>query len=114
MTVYQLLIAEAIPPTSEVVPLIGQFFGATIFLLSLSSAMTVVIMKLHFNGEHGNRLPNWMRKLVLHWIARLLRMKQATVEIRKVSNAYLFKRLSDIFYYFLYVFQYNPFHPSSL
>lgn len=85
MTVYQLLIAEAIPPTSEVVPLIGQFFGATIFLLSLSSAMTVLIMKLHFSGEHGNRVPNWMRRVVLIWIAKAVRMYKTTSETCKVT-----------------------------
>ncbi|KAK2147143.1 hypothetical protein LSH36_568g03027 [Paralvinella palmiformis] len=78
MTVYQLLIAETIPPTSEVVPLIGQFFGATIFLLSLSTAMTVVVMKLHFSGEHGSRVPPWLRKLVLVCLARVVRMGKHT------------------------------------
>ena len=60
----------------------GQFFGATIFLLSLSSAMTVLIMKLHFNGEHGNRVPPWLRKLVLVCLARVVRMS------RTVGHAY--------------------------
>jgi hypothetical protein len=53
---------------------VGQFFGTTIFLLSLSSAMTVVIMKLHFSGEHGDRVPAWLRKMVLDWLARFVCM----------------------------------------
>ena len=56
----------------------GQFFGATIFLLSLSSAMTVLIMKLHFSGEHGAKVPNWLRKLVLVCLARVVRMGRNT------------------------------------
>ena len=71
---------------------VGQFFGATIFLLSLSSAMTVLIMKLHFSGEHGGRVPPWLRKLVLVCLARVVRMgKMANMtaynheHIKKVS-----------------------------
>jgi len=52
----------------------GQFFGTTIFLLSLSSAMTVAIIKLHFSGEHGARVPGWLRTLVLDCIAKCLRL----------------------------------------
>jgi len=52
----------------------GQFFGTTIFLLSLSSAMTVGVIKLHFSGEHGARVPAWLRTLVLNCIARCLRL----------------------------------------
>jgi len=52
----------------------GQFFGTTIFLLSLSSAMTVAVIKLHFSGEHGARVPGWLRTLVLNCIAKALRL----------------------------------------
>ena len=54
----------------------GKFFGATIFLLSLSSALTVVIMKLHFSGEHGKQVPAWLRQLVLVWLAKLVGLYQ--------------------------------------
>ena len=57
---------------------IGQFFGTTIFLLSLSSAMTVGIIKLHFSGEHGARVPGWMRTLVLDCIAKCLRISSSS------------------------------------
>ena len=66
----------------------GQFFGATIFLFALSTAMTVVIMKLHFSGEHGNHVPRWLRKLVLVYLARVVRMNKtasATVKVRHAS-----------------------------
>jgi len=60
----------------------GQFFGTTIFLLSLSSAMTVAIIKLHFSGEHGARVPGWLRTLVLDCVAKCLRLN-----IRDKDNA---------------------------
>lgn len=36
--------------------------------------MTVLIMKLHFSGEHGGKVPSWLRKLVLVCLARVVRM----------------------------------------
>ncbi len=63
----------------------GQFFGATIFLLSLSSAMTVLIMKLHFSGEHGSKVPRWLRKIVLVCLARVVRMNKTASQACKVT-----------------------------
>ena len=62
----------------------GQFFGATIFLLSLSSAMTVLIMRVHFSGEHGGKVPRWLRKVVLVCLARVVRMHKSAAETCKV------------------------------
>ena len=64
--------------------ILGQFFGATIFLLSLSSAMTVLIMKLHFSGEHGAKVPRWIRTVVLVCLARVVRMHKTTEQTYKV------------------------------
>ena len=64
----------------------GQFFGATIFLLSLSSAMTVLIMKLHFSGEHGAKVPRWIRTVVLVCLAKVVRMHKTTEQTYKVSH----------------------------
>ncbi|XP_013388535.1 neuronal acetylcholine receptor subunit alpha-7-like isoform X2 [Lingula anatina] len=74
LTVFMLLIAEIMPPQSEVVPLIGQYFVGAISLLSLSTALTVFVMNLHYSGNHGRPVPNWLRKLTFHWIARIVCM----------------------------------------
>ena len=57
----------------------GQFFGVTIFMLSLSSALTVFVMKMHFSGEHGDRVPTWLRRLVLVRLARLVRLRATSL-----------------------------------
>jgi len=36
--------------------------------------MTVAVIKLHFSGEHGARVPAWLRTLVLDCIAKCLRL----------------------------------------
>jgi len=66
---------------ARLVLVLGQFFGTTIFLLSLSSALTVAIIKLHFSGEHGARVPAWLRTLVLDCIAKCLRLTSSVEEI---------------------------------
>ena len=68
---------------------IGQFFGATIFLLSMSSAMTVIIMKLHFSGEHGHQVPPWLRRLVIVWLARIVRLDTAPQSKYPVSTKHI-------------------------
>ena len=57
----------------------GQYFEATIVLLALSTALTVVIINIHHRGKFNNQVPFWIRKLVLDWLARPLRLK-ATVD----------------------------------
>nr|CDJ81366.1 Neurotransmitter-gated ion-channel ligand-binding and Neurotransmitter-gated ion-channel transmembrane region domain containing protein [Haemonchus contortus] len=41
-TVFLMLVAEGMPPTSEALPLIGLYYGVTIFLVALATAMTVL------------------------------------------------------------------------
>ncbi|CAH1790357.1 unnamed protein product [Owenia fusiformis] len=76
MTVFLLVIAENMPPTSDVIPLIGQFFGATIVILGLSTVLTVIQLNIHFNGEHGLKVPTAVRKIVLVYMAKPVGMRR--------------------------------------
>lgn len=40
-TVFLMMVAEGMPPTSEALPLIGIYYGVTIVLVALATAMTV-------------------------------------------------------------------------
>ncbi|XP_023930299.1 neuronal acetylcholine receptor subunit alpha-9-like [Lingula anatina] len=79
LTVFMLLIAEIMPPQSEVVPLIGQYFIGAIVLLSLSTALTVYVMTLYHSGNHARPVPGWLRKVAFRWLATILCMR-ATVK----------------------------------
>ncbi|XP_070570586.1 neuronal acetylcholine receptor subunit alpha-10-like [Ptychodera flava] len=74
LTVFLLLLAEAMPPSSEV-PLIGQYYAMTMAMVTLSLAMSVTVLHLHYNGGEMYPVPGWMRKFILHYIAGVLRMK---------------------------------------
>ena len=47
--------------------------------------MTVLIMRVHFSGEHGGKVPRWLRKVVLVCLARVVRMHKSASETCKVS-----------------------------
>ncbi len=53
----------------------GIYFAATVFLLSLCIAMTVVILNLHHKGGFKNKMPRMTQILILNWLAKLVCLK---------------------------------------
>ncbi|NXV69086.1 ACH10 protein, partial [Molothrus ater] len=70
LTVFQLLVAESMPP-SESVPLIGKYYIATMTMITASTALTIFIMNVHHCGPGARPVPPWARRLILHHLARL-------------------------------------------
>ncbi|XP_027557657.1 neuronal acetylcholine receptor subunit alpha-10 [Neopelma chrysocephalum] len=70
LTVFQLLVAESMPP-SESVPLIGKYYIATMTMITASTALTIFIMNIHHCGPGARPVPPWARRLILHHMARL-------------------------------------------
>ncbi|XP_071507834.1 neuronal acetylcholine receptor subunit alpha-3-like [Diadema antillarum] len=75
LTVFLLLAAETMPPTSEVVPLISKYYIATVVLVSVSTLFTVIVLYINHRGTYTGRAPSWLRRLTLHYLARLMWMK---------------------------------------
>ncbi|CAF0735292.1 unnamed protein product [Rotaria sp. Silwood1] len=74
LTVFFLLLAELIPPTSLVVPLIGKYLLFTMILVTLSIVVTVVVLNIHFRSPSTHRMPPWVRRVFLHVLPKLLWM----------------------------------------
>ncbi|XP_071484447.1 neuronal acetylcholine receptor subunit alpha-10-like [Diadema antillarum] len=74
LTVFLLLIAESMPPSS-VVPIIGQYYVSTMVLVSVSILLTVSVINLHHRGPYCKRAPRWARKFILGELARYLRLQ---------------------------------------
>ncbi|XP_070543092.1 neuronal acetylcholine receptor subunit alpha-10-like isoform X2 [Ptychodera flava] len=68
LAVFLLLVAETMPPTSDVVPLIGQYFASCIILVGLSTGATVMAAANHHHGD-STEVPPWVRYLVLDKMA---------------------------------------------
>lgn len=69
LTVYMLIVSETMPPTSDVVPLIGKFYISTMVLI----ALTLVAVCITLNCcEKEARMPQWLRRLLLDYLARFV------------------------------------------
>lgn len=76
LTVFFLLLAEIIPPTSLVVPLIGKYLLFTMILVTLSIIVTVIVLNVHFRAPNTYTMSPWVRRVFLGIIPRLLMMKR--------------------------------------
>ncbi|XP_020845312.1 neuronal acetylcholine receptor subunit alpha-9 [Phascolarctos cinereus] len=71
MTVFQLMVAEIMPP-SENVPLIGKYYIATMALITASTALTIMVMNIHFCGAEAKPVPQWARVVILKYMSKIL------------------------------------------
>ncbi|XP_069825476.1 neuronal acetylcholine receptor subunit alpha-10-like isoform X2 [Dendropsophus ebraccatus] len=70
LTVFQLLVAESMPP-SENVPLIGKYYIATMTMITASTALTIFIMNIHHCGPEAKPVPKWAKKYILQYMSRI-------------------------------------------
>ncbi|CAG9136300.1 unnamed protein product [Plutella xylostella] len=76
LTVFFLLLAEIIPPTSLVVPLLGKFVLFTMILDTFSICVTVVVLNVHFRSPQTHSMAPWVRRVFIHVLPRLLAMRR--------------------------------------
>lgn len=76
LTVFFLLLAEIIPPTSLAVPLLGKYLLFTMILVSLSVWTTVCVLNIHFRSPSTHRMSPLLRKLFLDYMAKLMCMRR--------------------------------------
>ncbi|XP_018024328.1 neuronal acetylcholine receptor subunit alpha-10 [Hyalella azteca] len=83
MTVFLITIRESLPPT-EKTPLISLYYGVTICLVTLASALSVLTLNLHHRGLRGVEVPPLARKIILGWGAKfvLLNFKDSEAQAK--------------------------------
>lgn len=74
LTVILLLLAEELPATSEVVPLISRYYTLTMVNVFISIVFTCVVLTFHHHAP--TPLPAWVRMFVCQWCANALRVKR--------------------------------------
>merc|ERR1711962_204447 len=82
LTVFFLLLAEIIPPTSLVVPLLGKFVLFTMILDTFSICVTVVVLNVHFRSPQTQTMAPWVRRVFIHILPRLLVMRRPGQEAK--------------------------------
>ncbi|KAM5318260.1 neuronal acetylcholine receptor subunit alpha-10 [Glossophaga mutica] len=75
LTVFQLILAESMPP-AESVPLIGKYYMATMTMVTFSTALTILIMNLHYCGPSARPVPAWAQAFLLGHLARGLCVRE--------------------------------------
>uniref|UniRef100_A0A8C5PXP7 Cholinergic receptor nicotinic alpha 9 subunit n=1 Tax=Leptobrachium leishanense TaxID=445787 RepID=A0A8C5PXP7_9ANUR len=70
LTVFQLMVAESMPP-SESVPLIGKYYIATMTMITASTALTIIIMNIHLCGAEAKPIPQWARVVILDYMSKI-------------------------------------------
>ncbi|TRZ00011.1 hypothetical protein DNTS_022351, partial [Danionella cerebrum] len=84
-TVFLLIMNDLLPSTGSTLPLINVFFSLCLALMVVSLLETIVITKILCGSPDFPSMPNWLRTLVLKFLARLVCMgmsEEKTVENR--------------------------------
>ena len=87
LTLFILLLAEIIPPTSLVVPLIGKYLLFTMVLVTLSIIVTVIVLNVHFRSPATHVMSPWVRKVFLDILPRLLVMRRPNLDKERLLKA---------------------------
>ncbi|XP_007887377.1 neuronal acetylcholine receptor subunit alpha-9 [Callorhinchus milii] len=70
LTVFQLMVAESMPP-SDSVPLIGKYYIATMTMITASTALTIIIMNIHHCGPDAKPVPKWAKVIILQYMSKM-------------------------------------------
>ncbi|XP_062588172.1 neuronal acetylcholine receptor subunit alpha-10-like isoform X1 [Saccostrea cucullata] len=60
LAVFQLLVADKLPPSADATPVIATYFNFSLFLVGLACLMAVVVLAIHYQGNR--RMPDWLYK----------------------------------------------------
>ncbi|CAH3144231.1 unnamed protein product [Pocillopora meandrina] len=74
MTVFMLMIAENTPTTSDVTPLIGKFFVASMVEIGLALIATCFVLNIYEATGPSSEVPRWVRVLLIDILAPILRV----------------------------------------
>ena len=62
LTVFMLVISEMIPPTSDVVPLVGVYFLSSMVEMVIMIVVVCITLKLHHKTANDPPMPDWVRR----------------------------------------------------
>ena len=85
MTVFMLVVAETIPPSSDVVPLIAKFYMAGMVEMAVGLVWTCYILKYYHSDVI--EMPSWVRKYVLGYLGNFFGISMENLKrIQEHSN----------------------------
>ncbi|CAD5234849.1 unnamed protein product [Bursaphelenchus xylophilus] len=98
LTVFYLVLIELIPPTSLVIPLIGQYILFTMFLVSFSIILSVVTVNWYRRDGTLHTMPPWLYVVFVRYLPWMLRMeKPEEDEVHSEEGSLSEVSISDLF-----------------
>lgn len=85
MTVFLLLVAETLPATSDDIPLLGQYFIATMFVTAMALVSTCTILNFFHRSPSTSPMPQWVRVIILGFMGKVFCFKSEAEEDVKVT-----------------------------
>lgn len=80
LTVFFLLLAEIIPPTSLSVPLLGKYLLFTMILVTFSVVVTIGVLNVNFRTPATHKMAPWVRKVFIDFLPRFLFIQRPEAE----------------------------------
>ena len=78
LSVFLLIISDQMPPSSEV-PLIFIYFFGTVVLVTLSTALSVLVLSIHHTSDQSKEVPGWLRGNCFRKLSRFLCLNSMTI-----------------------------------
>jgi len=76
LTVFFLLLAEIIPPTSLAVPLLGKYLLFTMILITFSVIVTICILNVNYRSPATHKMSPWVRTVFIETLPKFLFLKR--------------------------------------
>ncbi|KFD58288.1 hypothetical protein M514_01051, partial [Trichuris suis] len=86
LTMFFNLLVEIIPSTSLIIPLIGKYLLFTMVLVTLSIAVTVFTLNVHYRLPATHRFSKWIRTFFLEFLPKVLMMQRPTTTLTTDSD----------------------------
>jgi nicotinic acetylcholine receptor, invertebrate len=71
VTVFLMLVAESMPPTSEQIPLLGIYYFATISIVSFSTSLAVITLNINNKGRDGQEVPRILKIIFFKYLIKI-------------------------------------------
>lgn len=95
LTVFLLVITETIPSTSLVIPLVGEYLLFTMIFVTLSIAVTVFVLNIHYRTPTTHTMPKWVKTVFLQLLPQILMRRRPLDKTRGASSDKNYKSISS-------------------